>query len=156
MALVSTLLALAGFQYLERKDPFTDEITWVAAMESGRGRVSLSVECGADTGGELMVRIIPGKSLWSSRYSSTPSLPHRVRFDGQEPVEMRFHYRDDTVFLTGDDARSFAENLARSEKVVFELSDWNSRKFSMEVPTTTAAESVSKVTSYCAGSIIKQ
>lgn len=150
MIVAATFLAFApGFVFSVATDPFTDEKTFIAQSGPVAGP-NLSVQCGPETGGELMVIVKTGRRVYQPPVALVARYPERVRFDDAPFVEYGFRYNGEVAVLNGRDADAFIDAMKRAAKVMLEVEDFRGAKVQLSIPLSGAADSVRQVEENCA------
>lgn len=148
IATLAALVAAAGFQYQEKRDLMTDQVTHVASVDLGN-RASLMFFCGSDTNGELVVNYTPGRIL-NDRVGGI-LLPFRngFRFGSNEPVELDVAYLDDTVIIQRKAAWSFLNHAKTNPTVTIEYTDYRDSVYQHRIPLDGLPEAVVALESHC-------
>lgn len=147
--MISTVLAAAlSFTFYIHQDPMTDAQTFTAEVGNYERR-ALSIECGALTNDQMMVRIRPDKLLYQRPFSAAAKYRDRVRFGTEDAETFALTYRDKEAIISGEEALRFTQMAKLSETVLIEMTDYRSRKFTIRFPLTGASEAIENVEKRC-------
>lgn len=143
------VLALA-FGYAVSVDPFTDAPTHEARIGNAE-RNSVAVLCGDRTDWKLAIEITASFQVEHDTYTPLSGRLQPVRFDDDEPREMRFHYRPagNVVMIFGEDAAMFSDGLLTKSRVRFRVSDYREQTYLFDLPTHGAESAVARVRREC-------
>ncbi len=137
MSALLVAMVAAGFLKTTYIDPFTDEKTRAATLGDVKGE-RVQVYCSGDRKLRYVVEIASKSMLYVDEF--TPNIGRRqpVRFDDEQPINMRFRYGSDEVFITGKDAEDFVAGLRRASRMRFEIFDWRNRGHLYDLTTNNA------------------